>query len=516
MPDMIHELYEKRAYPPMSHPLSDPAVTAVAARMAGLDVAHPRRARILEIGCCSGHNLIPLARRWPECRFTGIDLAARSIDEARDRATRADIGNVDFHAVDLREYAPVDGPFDFIIAHGFFSWVPDEVKAALLVFCHQHLSTNGIATVSFNLECGWKPRLPVIVKARAIQQAGGVDAISALEILKSVLPPDAPEIAIIDDMLAKGPAILAFDDFSPVNDPWPLDRFVQAAANAGLRWLGESDPGENLPSELSEEFLVELRNQVRDPLAYQLAVDEALVRTFRSGVLCRDDAAVLTGFHWKSCWISPSARGIGRRIPLTGSFSISLNPAPRPACRRGKSCRMAMPGRWRASSMTGSPVAGCGRGSSRSHSIPSRRHFPGSMHSVCCVRGSTCRWSMPGTSHARFPGRTTRCWRSWTAVAAAKSSRRFQRRIARNSRSSRGSGILPGAECSPKGGKSFRVTDLVVIAGSVRSHVFRQAFAICFIVIGSSGVTVRQELVKNTRPRIGSSSRDFMGSIGCG
>lgn len=292
MPDMIHELYEKRAYPPMSHPLSDPAVTAVAARMAGLDVAHPRRARILEIGCCSGHNLIPLARRWPECRFTGIDLAARSIDEARDRATRADIGNVDFHAVDLREYAPVDGPFDFIIAHGFFSWVPDEVKAALLVFCHQHLGTNGIATVSFNLECGWKPRLPVIVKARAIQQAGGVDAVSALEILKSVLPPDAPEIAVIDDMLAKGPAILAFDDFGPVNDPWPLDRFVKAAANAGLRWLGESDPGENLPFELSEEFLVELRNQVRDPLAYQLAVDEALVRTFRSGVLCRDDAAV--------------------------------------------------------------------------------------------------------------------------------------------------------------------------------------------------------------------------------
>ncbi|MEY3895718.1 MAG: hypothetical protein RLZZ214_1238 [Verrucomicrobiota bacterium] len=293
MPDIIHELYEKQVYPPMSHPLSDPAVTAVASRMAGLDVPHPRRARILEIGCCSGHNLIPLAQRWPESRFTGIDLAARSIDEARDRAARTGLGNVDFHAVDLREYAPVDGPFDFIIAHGFFSWVPDEVKAALLVFCHQHLSPSGIATVSFNLECGWKPRLPVIAKARAIQQAGGVDEIPALEILKSVLPPDAPEIAIIDDMLAKGPAILAFDDFGPVNDPWPLERFVQAAANAGLRWLGESDPGENFPSELSEEFLVELRNQVRDPLAYQLAVDEAMGRTFRSGVLSRADAPVV-------------------------------------------------------------------------------------------------------------------------------------------------------------------------------------------------------------------------------
>jgi hypothetical protein len=93
-------------------------------------------------------------------------------------------------------------------------------------------------------------------------------------------------------MLAKGPAILACDDFAPVNDPWPLDRFVQAATNAGLRWLGESDPGENLPPELSEDFLVELRNQVRDPLAFQMAVDEALERRFRSGILCRDDAPV--------------------------------------------------------------------------------------------------------------------------------------------------------------------------------------------------------------------------------
>ncbi len=292
MADVIHELYEKHVYPPMSHPLSDPAVSAVAARMGGLEVPHPRRARILEIGCCSGHNLIPLAQRWPDSTLVGIDLADRSIAEARDRATKAGVGNVEFHAVDLREYEPTGGPFDFIIAHGFFSWVPDEVKAALLLFCRTHLSQSGIATVSFNLECGWKPRLPVIAKVRAIQQATGVDQMAALEILKSVTSADDVEIPIIDDMLAKGPAILAFDDFGPINDPWPLDRFAQAAANAGLKWRGETDPGENLPSSLGDEFLLELKNQVRDPLAFQVAIDEAIGRTFRSAVLCRDDAPV--------------------------------------------------------------------------------------------------------------------------------------------------------------------------------------------------------------------------------
>ena len=46
MEDPIHELYESQVYPAMSHPLSDPAVSAVAARMGGLKTAHPAKARI--------------------------------------------------------------------------------------------------------------------------------------------------------------------------------------------------------------------------------------------------------------------------------------------------------------------------------------------------------------------------------------------------------------------------------------------------------------------------------------
>lgn len=292
MSDVIHQLYQYQVYPPMSHPLADPAVSAVAAKIGGLNVRHPRRARILEIGCCSGHHLIPLAMRWPDSCLVGIDLAERSIMEACERAAVAGVKNVEFHAVDLMEFHPEGGPFDFIIAHGFFSWVPDEVKAALLRFCRQHLSPSGIATISFNLACGWEPRLPVIAKVRAIQQARGGGVVEALEILRSVMTAGDPELLIIDDMLAKGEAILAFDDFGPINDPWAFDDFTRATATAGLRWLGESDPGENIPSSLSAEILRDLKCRIQDPLEFQLAVDEAVGRTFRSGVLCRDDAPV--------------------------------------------------------------------------------------------------------------------------------------------------------------------------------------------------------------------------------
>jgi len=297
MQDPIQQLYESTIYPAMSHPLSDPAVSAVAARIGGLKTAHPAKARILEIGCCSGHNLIPLAIRWPDSECIGIDLAASSIQSATRRALAAGVGNVNFQVADLRDYQAHGGPFDFIIAHGFFSWVPDEVKARLLTFCRENLAENGIATVSFNLECGWKPRIPVIEKTRVIQQFKGCDAIVALEILRSITEPDSRELGIIDDMLAKGTAILACDDFGPINDPWSLERFVQVAEYTGLRWLGETAPAENFPNSLSDAVIQKLTETIPDRLALQSAADELAGRAFRSGMLCRTDAFVEDAIH---------------------------------------------------------------------------------------------------------------------------------------------------------------------------------------------------------------------------
>jgi SAM-dependent methyltransferase len=273
MKDPLRQLYGARAYPAMSHPLSDPAVSAVAALLGGLHVKQPSAARILEIGCSSGHNLIPLAMRWPEARLVGIDFSLPAIEQARELAAIAGVQNLEFHAADLREFRHEGEPYDIIIAHGFFSWVPDEVKTALLGFCARHLAPAGIATISFNAEPGWRARFPVIHKTRAILQAGAQDEMAALALLREVTDADSPDIAIIDDMMAKGPSILPFDDFAPVNDPWPLEKFVGTAAAAGLRWLGESDPATN---------------------------EAAGDRTFHSAVLCRSDASLESRATWSA------------------------------------------------------------------------------------------------------------------------------------------------------------------------------------------------------------------------
>ena len=263
------ELYLADAYPAMSHPSADPAVNAESARAAGLDAVDPAGARILEIGCAGGHHILSLASRWPGAECTGVDLSGKAVSRARNLARRAGLSNVKFCECTLLKFEP-EGEFDYIIAHGFFSWVPDEVKIHLLDFIGKRLSKNGIAVVSFNVAAGWKARMPVVEKVRAIQAAGDTDEMTALGILKTVAEPG--EAAIIDDMLAKGAAVLAFDDFAPVMDAWSLGAFRKLAGHSGLKISGKS--GDD-------------------------AGDGKEKRTFRSELLCRGDAVLGEGDEWR-------------------------------------------------------------------------------------------------------------------------------------------------------------------------------------------------------------------------
>lgn len=289
--DTVASLYRERGYPPMSHPTTDPAFTGASARLAGLVTPEPRKASIFEIGCATGHNLLPLAARWPEAEIMGCDIAAPAVEEAVRLAKDAGLCNAEFFTADLRELEFSGRTFDYIIAHGVFSWVEDDAKKSLLDFCSRHLSPNGIAVISFNVLAGWEARLHVAAAVSRIESEHGVDRLKAIAILREVVE-DETVRAIADDMLLKGPEILSFDDFGPVNDPWAFDDFVSACSSSGLRWLGESDPAENFPRSLTDGQRAKLAPLAGDPVAMHAKADELLSRTFRSGLICRADAPV--------------------------------------------------------------------------------------------------------------------------------------------------------------------------------------------------------------------------------
>jgi SAM-dependent methyltransferase len=65
------------------------------------DTAYPGGSIVLEAGCGVGAQTIPLAQRSPDARFTSVDVSADSIAEAKRRADRAGLTNVEFRHADI-------------------------------------------------------------------------------------------------------------------------------------------------------------------------------------------------------------------------------------------------------------------------------------------------------------------------------------------------------------------------------------------------------------------------------
>src|SRR3990167_5104430 len=118
-----------------------------------------RRYRVLELGCGDGSNLLPLAYYRPQAEWVGVDGAGTQIQLARQRQQQLQLGNVEFLAADfLQANDQIDGQFDFIIAHGVFSWVADAARDALFALCQQRLADNGLLYLNYNTRPGWNVR----------------------------------------------------------------------------------------------------------------------------------------------------------------------------------------------------------------------------------------------------------------------------------------------------------------------------------------------------------------------
>lgn len=115
--------------------------------------------RALELGCGNGANLLPLAFFRKHSEFVGVDGAQRPIAKARASASDLRLSNIRFIHADFRDAnRQLEGEFDFIIAHGVFSWVTDDVLAELFRLCAQRLRSGGLLYLNYNCYPGWKVR----------------------------------------------------------------------------------------------------------------------------------------------------------------------------------------------------------------------------------------------------------------------------------------------------------------------------------------------------------------------
>lgn len=294
------ETYDALPYLTSARRTTHPDTLAVAGRLAGLTMTPIERSRVLEVGCGTGGNLIPIAATMPNAELIGIDLSPVQIEMAQQSARDLGLSNIRFEAEDLTQLSPALGQFDYIIAHGVYSWVPPAVQEGLLRMCGERLTPSGAAFISYNTYPGWQFReiarkamshhVRDLTDPRAMARAGR----DYMRFLAQAIPEQNTLYAraVQDEFenLDKASDFYIFHEFLETNNqPQMFREFARRAAEHGLRYIGEVPPSTGL-SKLPPETVQALRSATEDPIELEQYVDFLVNRAFRRSILCRAEA----------------------------------------------------------------------------------------------------------------------------------------------------------------------------------------------------------------------------------
>jgi methyltransferase-like protein len=297
----VRSYYDRVPYPSGSIPSSHLDNLAVRALLFGLEPPDLRRARILELGCADGGNLVPMAAEIPEGRLLGVDLSPRQIEDGRERLKALGIGNVELRAMSILDVDASLGEFDYIVVHGVFSWVGPGIQDAILRICRENLAPRGVAYVSYNAYPGWHQR--DMVREMMLYHTRGIeDPFERSERCLDLLGFVAEAAAKGDELHARflqgrfehlsgyrdRPTYLLHEYLEESNHPLYFHRFMEMASRHGLQYIADADSDlaeiESLPPAVAGR----LRASARDRIELEQLLDFVFNRTFRRSLLCRE------------------------------------------------------------------------------------------------------------------------------------------------------------------------------------------------------------------------------------
>jgi SAM-dependent methyltransferase len=115
-----------------------------------------------DLGCGQGVSTAILGATHLNGDFYGIDRIADHIAEARWLAIEAGIENAHFHKADFAAAIRLDLPqFDYIVAHGVYSWIDPAARDSLCRFIDRRLKPGGLVYISYNALPGRAADLPL-------------------------------------------------------------------------------------------------------------------------------------------------------------------------------------------------------------------------------------------------------------------------------------------------------------------------------------------------------------------
>ncbi len=220
----------------------------------GLEPAPPDQARILELGCGDGGNLLSLATLLPSAELVGLDLSQIHIERAQAAADHCGITNVRLLQADLSDTPDDLGTFDYIIAHGVYSWIPLPVRDRLMEVIARHLAPDGVALVSYNAFPGQHDLEPVRELMRLhvgpvadpmakVRQARNIARLWTSHMKQRDAEHRGAVAGRIETLVEQSSdQILRHDWLSENESPLLFSDFCDHAARFGLAWLDNALP----------------------------------------------------------------------------------------------------------------------------------------------------------------------------------------------------------------------------------------------------------------------------------
>jgi SAM-dependent methyltransferase len=304
MPDTLTTALTKYydAVPYDSHPFPQTAAEHLEAlaHLFGLETTPPSSARVLELGCAAGGNLLPFAARHPGGRAIGVDLSPVQVAQGAAAIAQAGLDNIELRTYDITDIDASFGQFDYVVCHGVYSWVPPTVQSAILRVCSENLAPHGIAYVSYNVYPGWKAR--EIVRDAMILRGGPRDAPDEklsfargmLEFLEQSAKPDSVLKKTLEETMpivrGSNSSYLLHEFLEPCNAPCYFKEFVERAGTHGLAYLADAEP--------STMFVQNYGEKVREPLLRECGNSQVMIeqyldflvnRTFRQTLLVKKE-----------------------------------------------------------------------------------------------------------------------------------------------------------------------------------------------------------------------------------
>lgn len=324
--------YDSLPYPSKFFLQTHPDRLAAVATLFGMSPAGVETCRVLELGCGNGSNLISHAYHLPGATFVGVDLAQSHIDDARQGAAELGLTNLDFRQMDVADMSAAEfGRFDYIIAHGLFSWVPEFVRDRVLAICNEMLTENGVGYVSYNAFPGahYRRMVQSMLRFRTrtltdpIEKVGSAMSFLAFlcenasggEVFRAILRHE------IERHFEHEMADIYHDDLSDLNRAYYFHEFAEMLEKNGLQYLGEAEPHAMGTGGLSPEAR-DFIDSMTDTIEREQYLDFLRGRIFRQTLFCRRAVALapeLTPEMIRKFKIASSVRPVSPNPELASS-----------------------------------------------------------------------------------------------------------------------------------------------------------------------------------------------------